>query len=382
MSRLLTRQGGPQTIASIVCAISLAAQSGSTEGTPMRAVRKVGVAGCSPPSFGCVQVVNTTRRPSPGPGEVLVRVTSSGINPDEVSLLELPAIDYTLGIDLAGIVEEVGPACSGRIKVGDRVWATGIKGGMAEYAVRIELAVGVLPPAPTRQPPQSAALLSNSHPNKGSAVGALLDPINMKEVGTVPTVGMTVLGALRSAGAPWPQSANTTIIITAGTGGTGYVAVQLARAMGARRIITAATGEGIPFARSLGADVCVDYTTTSVYNAVPQGSVNIVLSNHKSNSTAERAMAMLGANPEGGVYVTLDGDMAPSTPPRVTQVDYDLFDPSEMAKATEYLDTLAAMVVNRTLVPHVQQQFGFEGAQEALGVMAAGRVLSKLAVVP
>lgn len=128
--------------------------------------------------------------------------------------------------------------------------------------------------------------------------------------------------------------------------------------------------------------MCVDYMTTSVYNAVPQGSVNIVLSNHKSNSTAERAMVMLGANPEGGVYVTLDGDMAPSTPPRVTQVDYDLFDPSEMAKATEYLDTLAAMVVNRTLVPHVQQQFGFEGAQEALGVMAAGRVLSKLAVVP
>lgn len=79
--------------------------------------------------------------------------------------------------------------------------------------------------------------------------------------------------------------------------------------------------------RSLWADVVVDYLKGSVYDAVADCSVDVVISNHKSNSTAVRAMLKLKS--PGGVYVTLDGDTAAaSLPPGVRQVDCDLFDPA------------------------------------------------------
>ena len=124
--------------------------------------------------------------------------------------------------------------------------------------------------------------------------GGMPPGVDMVAAGTLPTVGMTVYGALRSAGAPWPAAgaagaaaAGPTVVITAGTGGTGYVAVQLAKALGAARVITAATGAaGIALAKALGADVVVDYKRASVYSAVGAAGADVVLSNHKSNNIA------------------------------------------------------------------------------------------------
>eukprot|EP00040_Diaphanoeca_grandis_P019130 m.100799 g.100799 ORF g.100799 m.100799 type:complete len:344 (-) comp27275_c0_seq2:100-1131(-) len=269
----------------------------------MRAVRKVGVQPCGPPAFGCVAVVNTTTTPSPLTGEILINVTSSGLNPDELSILKTPVLDYTLGIDVAGVVLALGASTTNntRIQVGDMVYCCGIKGGMAQYAIRPEMLCGVLDPS---------------------------TKINMTTIGTLPTVAITSYGALHSAGAPWNQTKPNTsfvVLITAGTGGTGYLAVQMAKAMGATKVVTAATGDGIAFAKSLGADIVVDYMTTSVYDAVANQSVDVVLSNHKSNTTAFRAMPKLKA--PGGVYVTLDEDVVPASdiPAGVTQVDYDMF---------------------------------------------------------
>ena len=317
----------------------------------MRAVRKTS-SSCKPPSFECVVLSNSTNVPVVGRGEVLLKVAGSGLNPDEITILELPAVGYTIGIDVAGTVVALGPGTEarGRLQVGDRVWAAGIKGGMAEFAVRPAANCGILP-------------------HEVSFAGA----------GTLPTVAMTAYGALRSAGAPW--SSAPTVLITAGTGGTGYMAVQLAKALGASKVVTAATGAGVAFARSLGADVVVDYLEGSVYDAAANHSVDVVISNHKSNSTAARAMLKLKS--PGGVYVTLDGDTAATPlPPGVKQVDYDLFDPVEALRFVEYLDAIAAMLVAGKEQVHVQQTYGFSEVREALAVEAAGRVLSKLEVVP
>ena len=335
------------------------ALSGMTPST-MRAVRKTGLAGCGPPSFGCVVVSGSTPVPVAGHREVLINVSSSGVNPDELTVLSLPAVHYTLGIDVAGVVAALGPGCT-RLKVGDMVWAAGIKGGMAEFAVRPEATVGVVPAG-----------------------------VDMVAAGTLPTVAMTSFGALRSAGAPWTPSLSRsrhrggdrelTVLVTAGTGGTGYTAVQLAKAQGATRVITAATGTGIAFAKSIGADVVVDYTKGSVYDAAPNGSVDVVISNHKSNSTAERAMAKL-RNP-GGIYVTLDGDTTSEVPVGITQIDYDLFDPKEAARFVEYLDAIGSLIAEGAVRTEVQQVYGFDQVKAALNVEAKGGVLSKLAVVP
>ena len=56
----------------------------------------------------------------------------------------------------------------------------------------------------------------------------------------IPLVGLTSYQALALAGAPWPEGSNKTVVITSGAGGTGFLAVQMARAFAAGRIVTAA----------------------------------------------------------------------------------------------------------------------------------------------
>lgn len=113
-----------------------------------------------------------------------------------------------VGFDVAGVVEEVGFETD-RFKVGDRVWGFSDVGGLAEYVAHPSGILGLLPPAPA----QVAA---------GSGGGGEEDPINMSTIGSVPTVALTMMGAFRRAGAPWAPDSNTTVLITAGTGGTGY----------------------------------------------------------------------------------------------------------------------------------------------------------------
>jgi NADPH:quinone reductase-like Zn-dependent oxidoreductase len=189
---------------------------------------------------------------------------------------------------------------------------------------------------------------------------------------------MTSLGALRSAGAPW--NVGTVVLITAGTGGTGYTAVQLAKALGASQIVTAATGEGIAFAKSIGADVVVDYKNISVFDAVADGSIDIVLSNHKSNTSAAKAMAKL--KQPGGVYVTLDGDTTANVPAGVRQVDYDLFDPKEVIHFVPYLNEIAGFLTAGKMRMLTEKTFNFPAAKSALKLMAAGQVIPKISVVP
>src|SRR3954471_23651961 len=82
-------------------------------------------------------------RPEPGPGQVLVRVRASALNPIDLyvrsGLVPMPmAFPYIIGADLSGTVEALGPG-AGRFRVGDRVWGSnqgllGRPGATAEYA--------------------------------------------------------------------------------------------------------------------------------------------------------------------------------------------------------------------------------------------------------
>ena len=108
-------------------------------------------------------------------------------------------------MDVAGTVAKIGRGDC-RLKVGDRVWADlgGVKGdtgGMADYAVVRCAQAGIAPRA-----------------------------INLTAAGTIPLAGLTSVEALEAMGAPWPQP-NLTMVVTSGTGGTGYIGVQLAKAV-------------------------------------------------------------------------------------------------------------------------------------------------------
>jgi NADPH:quinone reductase len=157
-------------------------------------------------------------RPSPGPGQVLVRIEASGVNPLDTKIAAgkadhaRPILPAILGIDMAGVVEAVGAGVDG-FRPGDAVYGmtggiAGVQGSLAQYAA------------------VDADLLAHK-PNN----------MSMREAAALPLVFITAWeGLVDRAGV----SAGNRVLVHGGAGGVGHIAVQIARAFGAE---VYATGE-------------------------------------------------------------------------------------------------------------------------------------------
>ena len=158
---------------------------------------------------------------APKPGEVLVRIAASGVNPLDTKIRAgkaeharqpLPAV---LGLDLAGTVEEVGAGVS-RFKAGDQVYGmaggvAGLQGTLAEFVAA------------------DARLLAHKPMN-----------LSMQEAAALPLSAITAWeGLVDRAGVHAGQK----VLIHAGAGGVGHLAVQVARAFGAEVFATVSTSK-------------------------------------------------------------------------------------------------------------------------------------------
>lgn len=182
-------------------------------------------------------------KPVPQAGQVLVRVHATSINPldyqvrrgDYPDLVPLPAIT---GHDVSGVVESIGPGVSA-FAPGDEVWYTPQifdgQGSYAEYHVAAESIIA-------RKP------ASLSH----------LEAASLSLVGGTVWEALTVRAVLR---------VGESILIHGGAGGVGHVAIQVAKAMGAR-VFTTVREANADFVRSLGADVVIDYTQEDYVEAI------------------------------------------------------------------------------------------------------------------
>ncbi|VVP17784.1 Zinc-type alcohol dehydrogenase-like protein [Pseudomonas fluorescens] len=182
-------------------------------------------------------------KPVPQAGQVLVRVHATSINPldyqvrrgDYPDLVPLPAIT---GHDVSGVVEAIGPGVSA-FAPGDEVWYTPQifdgQGSYAEYHVAAESIIA-------RRP------ASLSH----------LEAASLSLVGGTVWEALTVRAVLR---------VGESILIHGGAGGVGHVAIQVAKAMGAK-VFTTVREANADFVRSLGADVVIDYTQEDYVEAI------------------------------------------------------------------------------------------------------------------
>ncbi|MFJ4496792.1 zinc-dependent alcohol dehydrogenase family protein [Pseudomonas atacamensis] len=187
--------------------------------------------------------LNDVPKPVPQAGQVLVRVHATSINPldyqvrrgDYPDLVPLPAIT---GHDVSGVVEAIGPGVSA-FAPGDEVWYTPQifdgQGSYAEYHVAAESIIA-------RKP------ASLSH----------LEAASLSLVGGTVWEALTVRAVLR---------VGESILIHGGAGGVGHVAIQVAKAMGAR-VFTTVREANADFVRSLGADVVIDYTQEDYVEAI------------------------------------------------------------------------------------------------------------------
>lgn len=174
--------------------------------------------------------------PAPGPGEVLVRLRTSGVNPSDVKKRAGSSptlLDQGLVIpnsDGAGVVESVGEGVP-QSRVGERVWIYqaqhGRRFGTAAEHVAIDARRAAWLPDPA-----------------GFEVGACL--------------GIPVMTAHRCVFADGPVNGQT-LLVTGGAGRVGYYAIQWAKSAGARVIATASKAEDESTCWALGADAVVNH---------------------------------------------------------------------------------------------------------------------------
>jgi len=325
--------------------------AGWVSGATMQGVQAKGPAGCSGPSWSCVSV-QTVQVPPIRSGSVVISVSASSVNPINIDLVEYPHATGLIGTDVSGTVVNIstGPDCS-HLTLGSEVWASVDSGAYAQFVVASCKATGL-------------------KPTSLSAIDA----------GTMPCVGVTSLECLRSTGAPWSNRTNVTVAITSGQGGTGFIGIQLAKALSAAHVITAASGDGIDFVKSLGADWVIDYTKQDLFDALPDNSVDIVYDNYGAKGTADKAMHAIRT---GGVYLVMDtgggGTISKHPKPGVTQIAFGLADLSDHTKG---LDVLKSLFETGKLKPHTQATFNLTGVTSAFNVDTSGKVLGKLAIVP
>ena len=188
--------------------------------------------------FGGPEVLEVVEKPTPAPGkgQVLVRVRAIGVNFADTLLRqnryaitpELPAIP---GSEVVGTIERLGDGVSG-LTIGARVavplFATGAAvGGYVDYMV---VEAGLIVPLP--------------------------DAVSFEAALALMVQGLTALYLTNQI-----SPKDKTVLVNAAAGGVGSLLVQLAKRSGAKAVIAAASAaKKLDFARSLGADVSIDYT--------------------------------------------------------------------------------------------------------------------------
>lgn len=315
--------------------------------TMMQAVQGSGV-GCDKPDWSCISE-KTVEVPTPSEGQVLLAMHGASVNPINVDLVEphcaseMGCSDGTIGNDGAGTVVAVGSSCA-NFKVGDEVWG-GIQGAYAQYAVANCKNIGL-------------------KPNNLDFVGAA----------TIPVVGGTARQCLLAAGL---VQANLTVVILSGQGGTGYMAVQMAKAMGANRVITSATGDGIDFVKALGADVVVDYHQQELADALENDSVDVVFDNFGVPGTADKIMHAI--RPGGTFLVLLGGNggtISDSPKEGVNQVSFGF-----ATFGTDELDYMKHEFEAGTLSARVMQPvYALSSVPDAFTRLRSHGVLGKIGI--
>ena len=299
--------------------------------------------------------------PQPGPGEVRVKIAYAGLNPADWKTRQGRLAKYityifpfVLGFDLAGIVDATGPGVTA-FKPGARVFGTskqgqGMNGAYAEYAITD---AAMLAPVPTGLSLAQAAIL--------------------------PTAGTTALGGLLDVGG---LTRGQTVLINGGAGGVGSMAIQIARAIGARSLATCSAPHA-DYVTSLGAEA-IDYHTQDVVAAVrracPDG-VDLVLDAVGLDSLLPQATALVRP---GGIYVEIETLISAASPAQIAAAKaHGVFIESNMraiARLPEQLTHLAQFAAAGQVKPQLTALYKMGEVAQAHERLEQGHVGGKLAL--
>lgn len=171
--------------------------------------------------------------PQPGPGELLVKVVAAGVNRPDVAQRSghyppPPGASDLPGLEIAGEVAAVGEGAT-RHAVGAQVMSLVAGGGYAQYCIAADAQAMAVPPG-----------------------------FSMIEAGATPETLMTVWHNVFERGA---LQAGETLLVHGGSSGIGTMAIQLAKAFGARVVVTVGSPDKAEACLKLGADRAINYKT-------------------------------------------------------------------------------------------------------------------------
>lgn len=308
--------------------------------------------------------------PRPGAGQLLVKVHAAGVNPVDYKIrngamkrvVPLP-MPLVLGSEFSGVVEQVGAGVS-RFQAGDAVFARmAIRhiGAYAEYAV-VDAALAAFKPA------------NLSH----------------VEAAAVPLAALTAWQALFERGG---LQAGQSVLIHGGSGGVGIFAIQLARHIGAK-VATTVGARNVGLARSLGADLVIDYQSERFEDKVR--GCDLVLDT-QAGDIQRRSFAVLK---RGGVLVSIAGmpdrafaqafELNPllgwlfhfmnRKPRALARASGTRFEYLFMHPSGEQLTQVAALLEGGQIKPLIDQVFALAQTGAALAKCEGGHVTGKVVI--
>ena len=293
-------------------------------------------------------------KPSPTGRQVLVQVVATSVNLSDwetlrgsplysrIGGLRSPA-RRTLGSDIAGRVDAVGPAVT-RFQPGDEVYGDNLllKGGFAEYAVAPESVLARKPVA-----------------------------LTFAEASTIPQAGVIALQGTAGSGA------GQRVLINGAGGGSGAFAIQLAKRLGAEVVGVDNAGK-LEFMRSVGADTVIDYRTEDFTRSGPYDLI-LDLVAHRSVFAYRRALA------PGGRYRCVGGSVSAllrvltigSLAGRLTRRRLGVL---AVKEGPTHFAPVADLCVAGDLRIHIDRTFTLEEVPQALAHVGEGRALGKIVV--
>lgn len=297
--------------------------------------------------------------PDPAPGEALVRIAACGLNFADLLMVkgkyqDTPALPFTMGMEIAGTVEALGPDTDGPAP-GTRVAVFAGQGGLAEAGC---FPVTRMTPIPDAMPFEEAAGFLVAYGTSHLALGhrARLQPGER----------LLVLGA---------------------AGGVGLTAVEIGARMGAEVIACARGPAKLEVARAAGATHLIDSETQDIREAVKAlGGADVV---YDAVGGDQFKAALRATNPGGRLIpIGFASGEVPQIPANILLVKnldvIGLYWGGYLAFAPEILTgslaELFAMYEAGGLTPHIGATFPLDRAGEALALLKARKSTGKVVV--
>lgn len=311
------------------------------------------------PAKGAEPILTDLPRPTPGPGEISLRIAACGLNFADLLMIkgayqDTPEAPFTLGMEVAGTVDALGPDTDGPAP-GTRVAVFGGQGGLADY--------GCFPAA--RAVP-------------------LPDAMSFAEAAAFQVAYGTSHVALDHKARLQPGE---TLLVLGAAGGVGLTAVEIGKQMGARVIACARGADKLDVAKRAGADHLIDAATQDIRDTCRAlGGVDVV---YDPVGGDQFTAAMRACNPEARIlaigFASGDVPQIPANHLLVKNISvmglywggYLKFRPEVL---TQSMATLFDWYAAGRLRPHVSHLLPLEQAAEALDLLRSRKSTGKVVV--